>query len=231
MEKYTTKELEDLVDKEFEGLKSKSNDEKKSKNEDVKKLIVYYNGLTNNIEERRSKILTYALQVFLLVITGIGILIKIKVGIGEYFWPGLAVLIANLIFAVLIIVWYFFQSGFRYPFLKLDNFGNKWKWFYYGNEFISNINRNAIFPSKKPEKTSKPYLEGLLTFVTNYSQEDIDEELKNNLQQLYLLQVHNYFKNKFYLVLVEFQKWSAYISFGIIVLYGLIKLTLLLFCR
>ena len=43
-----------------------------------------------------------------------------------------------------------------------------------------------------------------------------DEEISNNVQQLYLLQVHNYYKNRFYLQLVRIREWSLYPTLAVI---------------
>ena len=139
----------------------------------------------------------------------------------EWFWSFLSFLLINIFFVFFIIVSYQCQSRFRYPFLKLKKFGNKWKWFYYANPHIQEISRKAVFPSKEFEKTQKPYLEGLREFVKNYREETLDKELSDNIQQLYLLQVHNYYKNKFFLFLVHLRLWSFYGSFGFSVLLSI----------
>ena len=39
---------------------------------------------------------------------------------------------------------------------------------------------------------------------------DLSNEIVNNIQQLHLLRVHNYYKNKFFLQLTDIQKSSLY---------------------
>jgi len=104
------------------------------------------------------------------------------------------------------------QSSFRYPFLKAECIGgNQWKWFYYGNEDILKISRNVVLPTKNPQKTTIPYLRGIEYFVRSYKCEDPRDEIRNNIQQLYLLQVHNYYKNRFYLQLTRIWEVSLLI--------------------
>ena len=109
-----------------------------------------------------------------------------------------------------------FQSWYRYPFLKLDRFGNQWKWFYYGNPEVLKIDTNPF--NRNPDSMHNTYMKGLLYYTSKYIDENIDIEITDNVQQLYLLQVHNYFKNRFYLQLVKIWKWA----FGMIILFLII---------
>lgn len=64
-----------------------------------------------------------------------------------------------------------------------------------------------------------PYLKGLHYFVVNYSEETLDSELSDNIQQLYLLQVHNYYKNKFFLRLNNYDLLANRVSFTLLFAY------------
>ena len=183
------------------------------KNEDIKEMIGYYNNLTNSVEERRNKIYDFTLQYLAILLTASGIVYSYKDKIEGW----VLLILATLIFiqsagAIWIIITYEFQSKFRYPFLKLEKYANKWKWFYYGNPYILKIDRNVFIQSNNDEKNKKPYLEGLKNFVANYSKEKLSDEISDNIQQLYLLQVHNYYKNQFYLSLVRIRLRSLEIS-------------------
>jgi hypothetical protein len=102
------------------------------------------------------------------------------------------------------------QSGFRYPFLWLEaeEYGNKWKWFYYGSKPLQNISTKTVRESKTFSTTIEPYLESFRDFINEYRVENVDSEITDNIQQLHLLRVHNYFKNKFFLQLTDIQKQS-----------------------
>lgn len=76
-------------------------------------------------------------------------------------------------------------------------------------------------PAKKFE-TNEPYLRGLHAFLENYRVETLDTEIRNNIQQLYLLQVHNYYKNRFYLQLVSVLKWSVYVTLVVAIAVGVL---------
>lgn len=212
-------------------LSNLDDETKKKKNEDIKEMIKYYTALTQKKEEGREKIYQFSLQVLLICITAFGLFITQKSVIDSisasnfiysiFFITLLLILLEQIFFTILIISLYYYQSSFPFSFKNLKEFGNKWKWFYYGNEEILKMSTREIFIEKKFDKTLKPYLNGLSFFIREYSHEDMDKELKNNVIQLYLLQVHNYYKNRFHLRLSTLQKYSmlgliAIIFFGIL---------------
>lgn len=197
------KQLKDNVSKELDLLLKIDREEKQKKNEEIISLIKYYRTLTEEVETRRNRIYNFTLQFLVICLTAIGILLSLFNGKSNlFFWGLLIILITFIVFSVLIIIIYEFQSGFRYPFLNLKEYGNKWKWFYYGNQYILKINTNPI-SRKCFNQTLEPYLNGLNEFIKNYRKENIDKEISDNIQQLYLLQVHNYYKNRFYLQLTR----------------------------
>lgn len=127
--------------------------------------------------------------------------------------------------SILIIITYYFQSDFHYPFNDIEEFSNQWKWFYKGNKHIQKIKRCPLYTQKhKESKSNIHYLEGLKLIVDNYTTENLDTDLRNNTIQLYLLQVHNYYKNKFYLQLANIRKWGFYIVVDILIGFTIYKL-------
>ena len=173
--------------------------------------------MTDAIETRRIRANDQALQILALSITGLGILfsgklsfpvnsellMKINVTI-------ISVLVSQIIFSLAITLTFFLQTNFDYyPFMQYPQYGNKWKWFFYGNPEIKRIDTNPYVQSHSFENTTEPYLNGLVYYANNYVKEDIDTELKDNIQQLYLLQVHNYYKNRFFNKLTTIQQYST----------------------
>ena len=63
----------------------------------------------------------------------------------------------------------------------------------------ANISTRSVFPTSDRSKTAVPYLAGLRDFASNYCQETSDSELRDNVIQLYLRQVHSYYKNRWHL--------------------------------
>ncbi len=214
--------LEHEVEEEIARLATLSEEEKSAKNHEVKSLIEYYHEMTSAIEDRRGSIYNFTLQYLVILLTALGVVIASQAGLRNWLLLIAVLLGLHIAFSLAIIVVFEFQSWFRYPFLKLEKFGNKWKWFYYGNPYVLKISRRAIFPSTRFERTQKPYLKGLKEFAEKYRTETLDQALTDNIQQLYLLQVHNYYKNQFYLALVRIRLWSLKCSVLVIVLWMLL---------
>ena len=128
-------------------------------------------------------------------------------------------------FSIGIIIFHETQSVFEYPF-RSGKYGNKWKWFYYGNKSVLKIKTMPVFPSKRHAQTTIPYLEGLKEFIQNYKDETIDEELSDNIQQLYLLLVHNYYKNQFHSQLTKIRLWSIRLTVAALLIIAIIFIIL-----
>jgi len=191
---------------------------KKEKNSDIKKMIEYYTALTQKKEDGREKIYQFSLQLLVICITASGLFLTQNETISRISASNLVysviftvvflILLEQILFTLIAICLYHYQSSFPYPFRTLEEYGNRWKWFYYGNKEITEISTREIFPETAFNKTIKPYLDGLQFFIHEYTEEDLDKELKNNITQLYLLQIHNYYKNRFHLHLSRIQKYS-----------------------
>jgi len=214
-----TDEISDIL-KQVEDL---GDAERSRKNNDIKGMINYYNGLTDKIEDRRVRINNFSLQILAVSLAALVVMItsdKLKTDsdMELIMFGGAIVILVTFVISSLCTSFLFIRQGsFRYPFLKMKGLGtNQWKWFYYGNEEVQKINRNAIWPAEEAGKTHIPYLKGLKYFVESYKAESPKEEIRNNIQQLYLLQVHNYYKNKFYLQLTKV--WEICLKFVILVI-------------
>lgn len=216
--------LEETISGKLNELRNLPDDVKDIKNEDIKKMIRYYNAMTDKIEDRRNRINSFNLQLLAISITGMVLIISQRADmqltdLGRFLFGTAILIISVLIISSLILSFLFEkQSLFRYPFLRLEKYGNnKWKWFYYGNKKILEINTNPVFRPKGTEKTLKPYLNGLSDFIFNYKEENLEKEITDNVQQLYLLQVHDYFKSRFFLQLTRVRTISFFIVFLIII--------------
>lgn len=124
----------------------------------------------------------------------------------------------QIIFAIAKLQEYQAQSAFKYPFNNSE-YGNKWKWFYYANPFIKLINPDPFQKEHKNQKNLLPYLEGPHLLIEIYGNETLDKKLHDNIQQLYLLQVHNYYKNKFFLRLNNYDLLANRVSFILLIAY------------
>lgn len=232
-------ELQEAIELELDGLHTLNNDEKKAKLADIKEMISYYTQATAVIEDRRAKVHAVSLQLLGISVAGCALVVSA----GENLWGGwlssglfvfaLVLSVSIFIAAMVAALVYETQSGFRYPFLKLKEYGNRWKWFYHGNPAIRGMNRNAFRSRKYFERDIGAYLEGLKCFVKWYREEDIDGELRDAILHLYLLQVHNYYKNRWYLQLTVIWRiafWGIFVSVVGFILYAFTT-SVILACR
>jgi len=212
-EQNRIKKIESEISSELESLKQLDKESKKAKNEDIKSMIKYYITLTSEIENRRTRIHSFMIQMLAIYVTAASFLsIQYQKACSTIlgsiiFWGIIGALLIQIILSLCSIFLYEKQSGFRYPFLNLEKekYGNQWKWFYYGDKKILDINVKA---TSDPKTTIEPYLKSLKDLVHDYREEDLDKELSNNIIQLHLLRVHNYYKNQFFLQLTGQQKLS-----------------------
>ncbi|MEN6435244.1 MAG: hypothetical protein ABFD58_05435 [Anaerolineaceae bacterium] len=209
--------MSEKIKNDLSKLNSLDKDQKIKINEDIKKMISYYNQLTDQIESRRTRLVESSWQTLTILIAASGLLIAAKLT-WIILYPALIIFGIQIIFAIAKLHEYQAQSGFKYPFNN-SGYGNKWKWFYHANPFIKSINPNPFQKEKENQKNLLPYLEGLHFFVDSYANETIDKELQDNIQQLYLLQVHNFYKNKFFLRLNKYDLWANRVSFTLLFAY------------
>lgn len=217
------KEIEKLINSELNSLKKLKNSEKEEKILDSEKMIAHYISMTNEIESRRTKIYEFSLTILAISLAAIGLLFSQKAQIGNYiFWPIIIGLIIQILFSITIAYIYNKQTNFMYCFRRIEGYGNTWKWFYYGNSEVLKIDTNPIIQIKKFEKTIEPYLKGLRNFLSNYKNEKINKKLENNLQQLFLLMTHNYYKNRFCRQLINIRNYgfvsSIIITFAVFII-------------
>lgn len=224
--------LGDELERALSGLSELELGEKQRKGEDIRRMISHYLRLTETMEDRRVRIYNLSLQVLAISLAGSALLLAhrealVRFLLGFVFLSASSGVLA-LFFVASIATGLFYQcqSAFRYPFVQcpeLEEYGNRWKWFYYGNKEILKINTRSVFRTSDPNKTAVPYLAGLRDFVSNYSRETFDAQLRDSVIQLYLYQVHNYYKNRWYLRLTSIWRFTffaalAWLAVGII--YG-----------
>jgi hypothetical protein len=216
-EKKRLEVLKKKVSDEINALKSLSDDEKRQKNDNIISMIRHYVNMSDQVEDRRGRIRTFTLQMLAIWVAAVLLLTawyfdkSVDIPI-IFFSATLALFIGQILFCLYSAFVYERQSGFRYPFLwpEAEEYGNKWKWFYYGSKPLQRISTKTIIGSKTFGTTIEPYLESFRDFINEYRLENLDSEIIDNIQQLHLLRVHNYFKNKFYLQLTDIQKQSLY---------------------
>lgn len=219
--------LKAKVEAELTALGSLDDRAKREKIADVKEMITYYTQATSAVEDRRTKIHSVSLQLLGLSVAAGALVASVQDGLWSN-WLARAFLVLALVIgailfvaAILAALIYEAQSGFRYPFLKLGEYGNRWKWFYYGNPSILKIGPCPMRSEKGRTSDMIRYVEGLGFFAEQYRKEDLDGELSDGIIHLYLLQVHNYYKNRWYLQLTSVWKWTFRLICGAAFLFVL----------
>lgn len=210
-------QLKKEVSDELTALQSLSDDVKLQKNTDIISMIRHYLYMSDKSEDRRGHAHTFALQMLAIWVAAVILLTalyldeNVKMNL-ILFAAALSLFIGQILFCLFSAYIYEKQSGFRYPFLwpEAEEYGNKWKWFYYGSKPLQRISTETIKESKTFNTTVEPYLESYKDFIREYRLENLCSEIINNIQQLHLLRVHNYYKNKFLLQLTDIRKWSLY---------------------
>jgi len=216
------------LDEALNGFSLLSDRVKQDKNQNIKDMISYFGNLTKNIEDRRIHLADVAWQSLAISFTALGIILAVHI-LAIFKIPIFLVLFTLLLMSVLKIQEYQVQSYFRYPFLAYPEYANRWKWFYYGNPFLSKINDNPFTAKKHHLDDEVKYLNALNVFAKNYSAETIDKELHDNLLQLFLLQTHNFYKNRFYLRLLKYDLLMPRILIWLLLIYCAILAIILLF--
>ncbi len=208
-------ELQCSINQELHSIRELDEERKRLKDDDIKSMIAYYRAMTDKIDDRRTHIHNFSLQMLAICITG-GLVLYTLYAQGlvlpTLFWFIEPVLLVQILFSLYSAFVYGKQSAFNYAFLEasVQEHANKWKWFYRGSTTLAKISTRCIRRSRSFNNTVEPYLEGLHEFVYDYAQETLDTQISNNIQQLYVLRVHNYYKNRFYLELTKIRQWSIY---------------------
>jgi hypothetical protein len=213
------KEIVIDINNELKSLTSMPEEDIRRKNEEIKSMIHYFVDESNKMEDRRSKVSDSTWQTLGLIIAAFGILAAGNL-IPLLKIPIIFVLFFMLVTSIIKLIEFEAQSRFRYPFLNFPEYGNRWKWFYYGNKYITQTSESPFnLNSTRIKKDEYSYVQGLKYFLGSYHKETIDSEISDNLLQLYLLQVHNFYKNKFYLRLLKYNKWALKIILIFTIIY------------
>jgi hypothetical protein len=229
-------EIKSIINETLHELNTLDGAIRKEKNENIQSMIKHYIALTDKMEDRRYQLYTSSLT-YLSVLVALSGLLFLQANneilqantlngllLFTILW---SFFITQLAYNTLIVYEYNLQSCFRYPFLRIPEYGNKWKWFYYGNKSITSINTRVLTEIegcsyKLPYcetflKDQKLYLIGLSEFSNHYVSETIETEIIDNIIYLYLLQVHNYYKNRFYLDLIGIRLRSFSVTLFILI--------------
>jgi hypothetical protein len=123
------------------------------------------------------------------------------------------------IVSLIVLVIYMIQARFRYPFLYLQKIGNTWPFFYYAT-ISPEISRAPIQTSTQLLSAARYYADDFVTFTKKAIAETSEDQLRNELQQYYLLIAYQGYVNQFSLRLTNFFFYGliASISAGLLLM-------------
>lgn len=210
--------MKESVNKEIAALMDLPIEAKREKNESIRSMIAYYTEETKAIEDRRNRLAEFAWQSLAITVTASAVVIALSISV---FVKGLLLIIlgAIIITHILKLFEYQSQSSFRYPFLEFPEFGNMWKWLSNGSPYLASMKTNPFTWRRSIREDQLNYLQGLGKLVAEYAEETIDTELQDNIIQLYSLQVQNFYKNRFYLRLLKYDRYTPLIIFIMVLVY------------
>lgn len=110
------------------------------------------------------------------------------------FYPLMVVMLG----AVLIVITYFAQARFRYPFVYYKQLGNSWRWFYYGNIRADTPEGEFFYRNQQYQRRyATNYADDLEQYVRRYVEDPLQQQIVDDLRQLFLLMSHDRYKQKF----------------------------------
>lgn len=185
-------------------------------------LIKYINSLSLDMDRRRVTIYDDSVKKLSLVVALASVLITLNAKFSEltlFLIPLYTFLLASSIGSLIIMFMFWMQSQSKYIFKdrRISHLGNSWKWFYYGNPHTLKIkirylrqNRESAqsLDGEYDTKSVDEYVQGLMYTMKGYIDESIGatSKVRANIQQLYLMQVHNYYKNRQHMQLASFNE-------------------------
>jgi hypothetical protein len=101
-----------------------------------------------------------------------------------------------VVLSLFVLVYYFLQSHFRYPFLYFSKIGNAWPYFYYAS-ISHNISRSPIQLASTRARDGVQYAIDFACFAKNLLNENATLRLRAELQQYFLLVAYQGYVNQF----------------------------------
>jgi hypothetical protein len=172
---------------------------------EIKEMIEFVTKRSEAADAERFKYLQSSLQIigFVLVFSSFALAGLDKtitwspgaLGVGlSLFYP----LVVAMVGAVLIVVTYFAQARFRYPFVYYKQLGNSWRWFYYGNISADTPEGEFFYRNAQYQRRyATNYASDLERYVKRYVGDPLPQQIVDDLRQLFLLMSHDRYKQKF----------------------------------
>jgi hypothetical protein len=104
--------------------------------------------------------------------------------------------------SLIVLLLYMLQARFRYPFLYFGKIGNTWPWFYYAS-ISPAVSRRSIQTRGELLAAAQHYASDFVAFSKKAADETPADELRNELQQYYLLIAYQGYVHQFSLRLAN----------------------------
>ena len=186
-------------------LRARPAEELAALRKDVKEMIDFVTRRSDAADGERFKYLQSSLQVigFILVIFGLALSGLDKttawspIVLASLVSVGFALVVAGL-GSLVIVVMYFAQARFRYPFVYYSQLGNSWRWFYYGNVDPETPEGEFFYRNRDyQQRYARAYATDLERYLSRYIRDPLPEQIISDLRQLFLLIEHDRYKQRF----------------------------------
>lgn len=119
-----------------------------------------------------------------------------------------AIVVAGIVYfelvlvSLLVLFVYLLHARFRYPFLSFERIGNTWPWFYYAS-VSPEVPRAPVQTPKQRLLAARLYATDLIHFAGKTVSETKKQELRNEIQQYFLLLAYQGYVHQFSLRLTN----------------------------
>lgn len=115
--------------------------------------------------------------------------------------------------SLMVLVLYLSQARFRYPYLYFKKIGNTWPWFYYAT-VSPDVSRNPFQGSEARLNAAQLFARDFVAFSRAAIEETTADEVRNELQQYYLLLAYQGYAHQFSLRLTNLFLYGLIGSIG-----------------
>jgi len=158
-------------------------------------------GITDQIVGISQQLLAFGAAGFALAIGFLDKIRSFSVPVQKYFAVFGIFYLELIIVSLTLLIVYMLQARFRYPFLYFKEIGNAWPFFYYSS--ISPVSRCELQSRRARLRASEIYAKDLVVFTTKCVTETKPAQLRNELQQYFLLMSFQGYVNQFSLRLAS----------------------------
>lgn len=202
--------------------KGKTDPELVQVREDIKWMIQFVTKRSEAADADRFRYLQTALQLvaFILVILGIGLnlgsgLVEISPFLRAVVISLALPLVVALFGALMIVVLYFMQERFEYPFIHYRHLGNSWRWIHYACIKPDTPERAFGSMNVKYQNTfADYYADDLKEYAKKYLDDPLQQQVMDDLRHLFLLIEYDRYRQRFDRQLTDTAAYTGLVAAG-----------------